>query len=51
MGFSPDGRWVVTGSVDDTARVLAGEVFSEEWRDLVGRRAGMSDACYDSASL
>ena len=31
--------------------VLAGEVFSEEWRDLVGRRAGMSDACYDSASL
>jgi len=31
--------------------VLAGEVFSEEWRDLVGGRAGMSDACYDSASL
>ena len=31
--------------------VLAGEVFSEEWRDLVGRRAGMSSPCYDSASL
>jgi phenylacetate-CoA ligase len=31
--------------------VLAGEVFSEEWRDLVGQRAGMSDPCYDSASL
>ena len=31
--------------------VLAGEVFSEEWRDLVGRRAGMRDPCYDSASL
>ena len=31
--------------------VLAGEVFSEEWRDLVGRRAGMSDVYYDSASL
>jgi phenylacetate-CoA ligase len=26
-------------------------VFSEEWRDLVGRRAGMSSPCYDSASL
>ena len=25
--------------------VLAGEVFSEEWRDLVGRRAGMSSPC------
>jgi phenylacetate-CoA ligase len=31
--------------------VLAGEVFSEEWRDLVGERAGMRDACADSASL
>jgi phenylacetate-CoA ligase len=31
--------------------VLAGEVFSEEWRDLVGRRAGMRNPCYDSASL
>jgi phenylacetate-CoA ligase len=31
--------------------VLAGEVFSEEWRDLVGRRAGMTRPCFDSASL
>src|SRR5689334_21508954 len=31
--------------------VLAEEVFSEEWRDLVGRRAGMRNPCYDSASL
>jgi phenylacetate-CoA ligase len=31
--------------------VLAGEVFSEEWRDLVGQRAGMTSPCYDSASL
>jgi len=31
--------------------VMAGEVFSEEWRDLVGERAGMPDACYNSASL
>lgn len=31
--------------------VLAGEVFSEEWRDLVGQRAGMADPARDSASL
>ncbi|MEO6085331.1 MAG: phenylacetate--CoA ligase family protein [Umezawaea sp.] len=31
--------------------VLAGEVFSEEWRDLVGQRAGMTDPTRDSASL
>jgi phenylacetate-CoA ligase len=31
--------------------VLAGEVFSEEWRDLVGQRAGMTQPCFDSASL
>jgi phenylacetate-CoA ligase len=31
--------------------VMAGEVFSEEWRSLVGERMGSSDPCYDSASL
>jgi phenylacetate-CoA ligase len=31
--------------------MLAGEVFSEQWRDLVGQRAGMSRPCFDSASL
>ena len=31
--------------------VLAGEVFSEEWRDLVGERLGMADPVTDSASL
>ena len=31
--------------------VLAGEVFSEEWRDPGGQRAGMSSPCYDWASL
>jgi phenylacetate-CoA ligase len=31
--------------------VMAGEVFSEEWRSLVGQRFGSSDICYDSASL
>jgi phenylacetate-CoA ligase len=31
--------------------VMAGEVFTEEWRDLVGRRLGATDPCFDSASL
>jgi phenylacetate-CoA ligase len=31
--------------------VLAGEVFSEEWRALMGERAGMSRPLFDSASL
>lgn len=31
--------------------VMAGEVFSEEWRSLVGDRAGSTHTCYDSASL
>ena len=31
--------------------VMAGEVFSEEWRTLVGERAGFTSICCDSASL
>jgi phenylacetate-CoA ligase len=31
--------------------VMAGEVFSEEWRGLVGERAGSHDPLHDSASL
>ncbi|GAA3289551.1 phenylacetate--CoA ligase family protein [Dactylosporangium vinaceum] len=31
--------------------LLAGEVFSESWRDLIGRRAGMADADRASVSL
>jgi len=31
--------------------VFAGEVFSEEWRTLVGQRLGSRSPCYDSASL
>jgi len=31
--------------------VLAGEVFSEEWRSLVGERVGSKHPCYDSAAL
>ena len=31
--------------------MLAGEVFSEEWRTLVGERVGGDEPCCDSASL
>ncbi|MEW6491985.1 MAG: phenylacetate--CoA ligase family protein [Cyanobacteriota bacterium] len=31
--------------------VMAGEVFSEQWRNLVGERVGSNHPCYDSASL
>jgi phenylacetate-CoA ligase len=31
--------------------VMAGEVFSEEWRSLVASRIGSSQPCYDFASL
>jgi phenylacetate-CoA ligase len=31
--------------------VFAGEVFSEEWRSLVGERVSAEHLCYDSASL
>lgn len=31
--------------------VMAGEVFSEEWRTLMGERTGSHDPCHDSASL
>jgi phenylacetate-CoA ligase len=31
--------------------VFAGEVFSEEWRSLVGERIGSTAPCFDSASL
>lgn len=30
---------------------MAGEVFSEEWRSLVGERVGSQNPCYDSAAL
>jgi phenylacetate-CoA ligase len=35
----------------DVKLVLAGEVFSEEWRTLVGERTGARRPCHDSAAL
>ncbi|NBV74650.1 MAG: phenylacetate--CoA ligase family protein [Methylococcaceae bacterium] len=34
-----------------TKLVFAGEVFSEEWRELLALRTGSQTACFDSASL
>lgn len=34
-----------------TKLVFAGEVFSEEWRSLLGQRTGSTRSCFDSASL
>ena len=59
LGYPPFVKDVIdTGTAAglDWARyavklVLAGEVFSEQWRDLVSRRTGITNPCYDSASL
>ncbi len=59
LGYPPFLKEVIdTGLAQDTPwkeynikLVMAGEVFSEEWRELVGSRVGFVDARYDSASL
>lgn len=59
LGYPPFVKDVIDTGVAaglDWARhapklVLAGEVFSEEWRDLVGSRAGLLDVRSDVASL
>ena len=59
LGYPPFLKDVVdTGLANgiDWARykpklVMAGEVFSEEWRTLVGQRTGSTQPCFDSVSL
>jgi phenylacetate-CoA ligase len=53
LGYPPFIRDVIDAGRDwPTLRlVLAGEVFSEEWRTLVGERAGLRRPLHDSASL
>ena len=59
LGYPPFLKDVVDGGIArgidwQTYRpkfVMAGEVFSEEWRTLVGERVGSKNPCYDSASL
>ena len=59
LGYPPFVKDVIeTGLVEgidwcqhQTRLVFAGEVFSEEWRDLVGQRIGSGSPCFDSSSL
>jgi phenylacetate-CoA ligase len=59
LGYPPFLKDVVDGGIARGIEwpryrpkfVMAGEVFSEEWRTLVGERAGSNSPCYDSASL
>ena len=59
LGYPPFVKVVIDTGVADgldwstyaIKLVLAGEVFSEEWRDLVARRAGVANPVTDSASL
>ena len=59
LGYPPFLKDVIDGGIAQgidwrplkVKLVMAGEVFSEEWRALVGERLGARDVCYDSASL
>jgi len=59
LGYPPFLKDIVDGGIARGIKwqrysiklVMAGEVFSEEWRTLVGERIGSQHPCYDSASL
>lgn len=59
LGYPPFLKDVIDTGIDrgvtwasmGVRLVLAGEVFSEDWRDLVGLRAGMGRPAHDSAAL
>jgi phenylacetate-CoA ligase len=55
LGYPPFLKDVIDTGADwsryDVKLVFAGEVFSEQWRDLVATRAGLGSAVHDSASL
>ncbi len=59
LGYPPFLKDVVDAGLAEGIRwsalharlVLAGEVFSEEWRALMGERAGLGSPLHDSASL
>jgi phenylacetate-CoA ligase len=55
LGYPPFVKDVIDSATDWPAQrikmVFAGEVFSEEWRDLVASRAGVADPVSDMASL
>jgi len=59
LGYPPFLKDVIDGGIAagidwrpwQVKLVMAGEVFSEEWRTLVGERLGVADFCYGQASL
>ncbi|PSB28444.1 phenylacetate--CoA ligase [Stenomitos frigidus ULC18] len=59
LGYPPFLKDVIDSGIaqgidwqaDHVKLVMAGEVFSEAWRSLVGDRLGSTDVCFDSASL
>jgi phenylacetate-CoA ligase len=59
LGYPPFLKDVIDGGIAEgldwrpfqLKLVMAGEVFSEEWRDLVGARAGIADPAYGSVAL
>ena len=59
LGYPPFIKDVLDAGLDEgicwqnyqTKLVFAGEVFSEEWRELLASRTGSTAACFDSASL
>lgn len=59
LGYPPFLKDVIDSGIADgmdwqpyhVKLVMAGEVFSEEWRSLVGNRLGSTNFCFDSASL
>jgi phenylacetate-CoA ligase len=59
LGYPPFVKDVIDAGISDGINwsdyqpklVFAGEVFSEEWRELLGKRIGSTAPCFDSASL
>ena len=59
LGYPPFLKDVIDGGIAEgidwrpfqVKLVMAGEVFSEEWRDLVGARAGIADPAFGSVAL
>ncbi len=59
LGYPPFLKNVIDTGISDGISwqeyqiklVMAGEVFSEEWRSLIGDRLGNQNICYDTASL
>ena len=59
LGYPPFLKNIIDLGIDrgiswqqyNTKLVMAGEVFSEEWRNIVSEKIGSTNPCYDTASL